>query len=458
MPGDRTRRIRVAQEFDLIVIGGGSGGIAHARRAAEYGARVAVIEYGRLGGTCVNVGCVPKKVMWYTASQMHHFDHAADYGYDVSIHGHDWAGLKSRRDAYVRRLNAIYESNLEKSGVTYIAGAGRFVDPHTVAVGDHEYRGERIVVATGGRPLVPNIPGAEHGITSDDFFELDAQPKRVLVAGSGYIAVELAGVFNALGSDVQGVIRKDSLIRSFDPMLGEELMTAMEKDGIEVETRVIPTALEKTADGLVLHAEDGRTFGPVDCVLWAIGRIPNVESLNLAEAGIEQDDQGFVPTDKLQQTNVEHIFALGDVTGRPALTPVAIAAGRRLADRLYGGMEGRHLDYALIPTVIFSHPPIGTVGMTEEQARNEYGDAVRIYTSAFTPMYYALGDKKHRSVMKLITTGAEEKIVGCHVIGEGADEMLQGFAVAIRMGATKTDFDDTVAIHPTNAEELVTMR
>jgi len=448
----------LAIEFDLIVIGGGSGGIAHARRAAEYGARVAVIEYGPLGGTCVNVGCVPKKVMWYAASHRHQFEHAVDYGYDLSVNGHDWAALKAGRDAYVERLNGIYESNLDKSGVTYVSGAANFVDDHTVAAGDDRYQAERIVVATGGRPIVPNIPGAELGITSDGFFELEQQPQRVLVAGSGYIAVELAGVFNGLGSQVQLVVRKDSIIRNFDAMLGEQLMEAMEKDGVEIETLVVPASLEKTADGLLLHAEDGRTFGPVDAVLWAVGREPNVAGLELANAGIASDDRGFIPTDKMQQTNVEHIFALGDVTGRAALTPVAIAAGRRLADRLYGDMEGRYLDYDLIPTVVFSHPPIGTVGLSEVAARAEYGDTVKVYSSGFTPMYFALGNKKQRSVMKLITVGEDEKVVGCHVIGEGADEMLQGFAVAIRMGATKVDFDNTVAIHPTNAEEFVTMR
>ena len=448
----------MSNKFDLIVIGGGSGGVAHARRAAEYGARVVVMEHGPLGGTCVNVGCVPKKVMWYTASQRHHFDHAADYGFDVSVTGHDWAALKSRRDAYVKRLNAIYESNLDNSGVTYIAGTARFIDAHTVAIGDQEYQADRFVIATGGRPLVPDIPGAGLGITSDQFFALDARPERVLVAGSGYIAVELAGVFSGLGSQTQLVVRKDSIIRSFDTMLGQELMRAMQEDGISIDTAVIPASIEETDDGLVLHAADGRSFGPVDCVLWAIGRAPNVSGLELDNAGVASDDRGFIPTDKLQQTNIEHIFALGDVTGRAALTPVAIAAGRRLADRLYGGMEGRHLDYDLIPTVIFSHPPIGSVGMTEDKARAEYGDAVTVYTSGFTPMFYALGDKKQRSVMKLITTGSEERIVGCHIIGDGVDEMLQGFAVAIRMGATKADFDDTVAIHPTSAEELVTMR
>jgi len=448
----------LSNKFDLLVIGGGSGGIAHARRAAEYGAKAAVIEHGPLGGTCVNVGCVPKKVMWYTASHLHHIEHAADYGFDVALNGHDWAALKGRRDAYVKRLNGIYASNLDKSGVSYIAGAGRFLDGHTVAVADDEYQAERIVIATGGRPSVPDIPGAELGITSDGFFALDEQPGRVLVAGSGYIAVELAGILNAMGSQTQVVIRKDSVIRGFDEMLGEQLMEAMERDGIEIATRVIPASVAASEEGLILHAEDGRSFGPVDVVLWAIGREPNIEGLDLGSAGVARDDRGFVATDKMQQTNIEHIFALGDVTGRAALTPVAIAAGRRLADRLYGGMDGRYLDYDLIPTVVFSHPPIGTVGMTEAQARAEYGDDMKVYSSGFTPMYYALGDKKQRSVMKLITAGTDERIVGCHVIGEGADEMLQGFAIALRMGATKADFDDTVAIHPTNAEELVTMR
>jgi len=448
----------VLNRFDLLVIGGGSGGIAHARRAAEYGATVGVIEYGPLGGTCVNVGCVPKKVMWYTASHAHHFAHAADYGFDIVVNGLDWATLKSRRDAYVHRLNGIYESNLDKSGVTTIVGTASFIDANTIAVDGENYHADRIVVASGGQPIVPDIPGAGSGITSDGFFELEEQPRRILVAGSGYIAVELAGVFNGLGSDVQLVVRKDSIIRSFDSMLGEQLMGAMRKDGVRIDTRVIPMSVEKTDDGLVLHAEDGRSFGPVDCLLWAVGRSPNVASLELGNAGVQTDDRGFIPTDEFQQTNIETVFALGDVTGRPALTPVAIAAGRRLADRLYGGMDGRHLDYKLIPTVVFSHPPIGTVGMTEGAARAEYGDAVKVYSSGFTPMYYALGDKKQRSVMKLIVVGDDERVVGCHAIGEGADEMMQGFAVAMRMGATKADFDDTLAIHPSNAEELVTMR
>ena len=445
-------------KFDLIVIGGGSGGLAHAQRAAEYGARAAVVEYGPLGGTCVNVGCVPKKVMWYTAQHAHHFHHAADYGFDIEIRGHDWTGLKSRRDAYIKRLNGIYGNNLDNKGVTYLSGRARFVDANTIEVEGVEYHTDRIVVATGGKPIVPDIPGAELGITSDGFFELEDRPQRVLIAGSGYVSVELAGVFNALGAETQVVVRKEGVLRSFDKMLSSELMEAMQAGGIALDTGVIPRSAEQTAEGIVLYAEDGRSFGPVDALVWAVGRSPNTETLDATRAGVQMDQKGFIPTDEFQQTNVDNIFAIGDVTGREALTPVAIAAGRRLADRLYGGMEGRHLEYRLIPTVIFSHPTIGTVGLTEDEARAEYGDDIKVYQSAFTGMYYALGDDKQRSAMKLITTGAEERVVGCHVIGEGADEMMQGFAVAMRMGATKADFDDTVAIHPTSSEELVTMR
>jgi glutathione reductase (NADPH) len=448
----------LTERYDLLVVGGGSGGLAHAQRAAEYGARAAAIESGPLGGTCVNVGCVPKKVMWYTAQHAHYFEHAADYGFDAVVRGHDWSALKTRRDAYVKRLNGIYASNLDERGIDHVAGSGKLTDTHTVVVGDREYEADRIVIATGGRPIVPDIPGAEYGITSDGFFQLDERPERVLVAGSGYVAVELAGIFNGLGSQTQVVVRKDGIIRGFDKMLGRELMDAMQKSGIAIDTGVVPAAVEKTDSGLIMTSADGRRHGPVDCLLWAVGRAPNTAGLGLENAGVDMDDCGFVTVDKYQATNVEHICALGDVTGRVALTPVAIAAGRRLADRLYGGMEGRHLDYRLIPTVIFSHPPLGTIGLNEGTAREKFGDSVKIYKSDFTAMYYALGDKKQRTIMKLITAGHDERVVGCHIIGDGADEMMQGFAVAIRMGATKADFDNTVAIHPTSAEELVTMR
>ncbi|MDG2374901.1 MAG: glutathione-disulfide reductase [Woeseiaceae bacterium] len=444
--------------YELLVIGGGSGGLAHAQRAAEYGVNTVVAEAGPLGGTCVNVGCVPKKLMWYSAHYAHQIHHVADYGFDVSVNGHDWSVLKKSRDAYILRLNGIYENNLDKRGVTHLEGHASFVDAHTVAVGDKQYTADRIVIATGGYPIVPRIPGAELGITSDGFFELEERPQRVALVGSGYIAVELAGVFNGLGSDTTVLVRKEGVLRSFDGMLREELELAMQESGIRLETGVYPSELRKTDDGIVIKGEDNREFGAYDAVVLAIGRAPNVESLNLEAAGIEQDGYGFVPTNEWQKTNVDHIFALGDVTGRDALTPVAIAAGRRLADRLYNDMTDRRLEYHTIPTVIFTHPPMGTVGLTEDEARAQYGDDVKIYESRFNPMRYAFSEEKAPARMKLIVTSDDEKILGCHVIGDGADEMLQGFAVAVRMGATKSDFDDTVAIHPTSAEEFVTMR
>ena len=446
------------KKFDLIVIGGGSAGLAHAQRAAEHGADVAVIENGLLGGTCVNVGCVPKKVMWYSASYARSVRLAADYGFDLTVNGHDWSALKQRRDAYVARLNGIYQENLDKRKVELIRGTGDFVNKNSIRVESDDYRADNIVIATGGRPIVPRIHGAELGITSDGFFELPDRPERVALAGSGYVAVELSGVFNALGSDTTVLVRKDGMLRSFDQMLRDEQHKAMQQDGIQLETGVVPHALERTSGGLKLIAEDGREFGTFDSIVWAVGRAPNTEYLRLDAAGVAADGYGFVPVDDYQATNVDNIFALGDVTGREALTPVAIAAGRRLADRLYGGMADRHLEYRFIPTVVFAHPPIGTVGMTEADARAEFGDDVRVYESRFTPMLYALGEHKEPSAMKLVTVGQEEKIVGCHVIGDGADEMMQGFSVAVRMGATKKDFDDTVAIHPTSAEEFVTMR
>lgn len=446
-------------KYDVLVIGGGSGGLAFAQRAAEYGAKAAVVEYKPLGGTCVNVGCVPKKIMWYAAHHAHGFELAKTFGFDVDVRGHDWSALKASRDAYIERLNGIYEGNLDRKDIDVIDGIARIVDRHKVDVGGTVYEADRIVIAVGGRPIVPHIHGAEYGITSDDFFELDEQPRRVALVGSGYVAVELAGVFAALGSETTVLVRKDGVLRSFDQMLRDELHLAMEDQGIRLETAVVPHALEKSGDELTLKAEDGRSFGPFDCVIWAVGRAPNTEELNLEGALIEKDGYGFIPTDKFQQTNVENVFAIGDVTGREALTPVAIAAGRRLADRLYGGMEGRYLEYHTIATVIFSHPTIGTVGLREDQARAEYGDEnVKVYRSRFNPMVYALGEHKQPSAMKLIVAGDEERVVGCHVIGDGSDEMMQGFAVAIRMGATKKNFDDTVAIHPTSAEELVTMR
>jgi glutathione reductase (NADPH) len=446
-------------DFDLIVLGGGSGGLACAQRAAEYGARAVVVESGRLGGTCVNVGCVPKKLMWNAAEISHALRDSKGYGFTFANAGHDWSSLKRGRDDYVRRLNDIYAANLERNGVTLVRGRARFTGPHSVVVGGQAYMGERIVIATGGRPLVPAIPGADLGITSDGFFELPARPARVAVVGSGYVATEFSGIFLALGSQVTLVMRGDRLLKSFDAMLGEAALRILREDGIEAVSNCWPVAARSTSEGSIeLELRDGRTIGPFECVLWAIGREANVDDLELDAAGVIRDTFGFVATDEWQTTNVPHIFAIGDVAGRFPLTPVAIASGRRLADRLHGGQSGRKLDYTNIPTVIFAHPPIGTVGLTESQARARYDEGVRVFRSAFVPMYHALTARRPRAEMKLVTVGEEERIVGCHVIGEGADELLQGFAVAVHMGATKRDFDDTVAIHPTVAEELVTMR
>jgi glutathione reductase (NADPH) len=446
------------QAFDLISIGGGSGGLACAQRAAEYGAKAAVIEPHRLGGTCVNVGCVPKKVMWNAASVALSLADAEDYGFQVTVGDNDWAALKRKRDAYVLRLNGIYERNLETKGVTYVRGAARFLDKNTVEVNGVHLRARHIVIATGGEAMVPKLPGAAHGITSDGFFSLEQRPARVAVVGSGYVACELAGAFHELGSQVELFIRKDHLLTSFDAMLGKSLLREMRALGMTIHEHVVPASVSEVSGLKTLTVADGRDFPGFDCLLWAIGRTAHVAALDLQKAGVAIDDRDFVVTDGFQNTNVPGVYAIGDVTGRAALTPVAIAAGRRLSDRLFGGKTDRRLEYSMIPTVVFTHPPIGTVGASEAEARAQYGDAVKVYIADFTPMYHALTARKTRTDMKLVCVGAEQRIVGCHIIGTGADEMLQGFAVAIRMGATKRDFDDTVAIHPTSSEELVTMR
>jgi glutathione reductase (NADPH) len=444
--------------FDLITLGGGSGGLACAQRAAEYGAKTVVIESHRLGGTCVNVGCVPKKVMWNAAGIAIALADAADYGFDVKAGANDWAALKQGRDAYVARLNGIYARNLKAKGVTHVHGPARFVDATTVLVNGERLTAPHIVIATGGVPTTPNLPGANLGITSDDFFALEQRPRRVAIVGSGYIATELAGAFQALGSEAEMFIRKDHLLSHFDVMLGKSLMREMRGQGMVIHEHFVPAAVKEQAGARTLLSQDGREIAGFDCVLWAIGRAANVADLNLEAAGVGLDDLNYVITDEFQNTNVPGVYAIGDVTGRAALTPVAIAAGRRLSERLFNGKKDLRLDYNMIPTVVFTHPPIATVGMSEVEARAVYGDAVKVYVADFTPMYHALTSRKSHTDMKLVCLGPDQRIIGCHVIGAGADEMMQGFAVAIRMGATKRDFDDTVAIHPTSAEELVTMR
>ncbi|HUO67611.1 MAG TPA: glutathione-disulfide reductase [Gammaproteobacteria bacterium] len=448
------------RRFDLIVLGGGSGGLATAQRAAEYGARVALFEPRRLGGTCVNVGCVPKKIMWYAAELAGGIERARDYGFDVRADGHDWAHLKSGRDAYVRRLNGIYQRNLDRKAITTIRAAGRFSGPRALvdANGD-AYAAEHVVIATGGYPVVPSLPGAALGITSDGFFELERRPRRVAIVGSGYVAVELGGVFNALGTETVLFVRGERLLRGFDSLLAEQLAKQMRAGGVEIVTHGLPRAVRGTAGDITLEMPDGRSYSGFETLLWAIGRVPHTASLGLERAGVEIDAAAAVVVDAFQNTSAERTYAIGDVTGRALLTPVAIAAGRRLADRVFGGQADRRLSYDLLPTVVFSHPPIGTVGLSETAARERFaGETIKVYQTEFVPMYYALGNVKPQTAMKLVTVGADEKIVGCHVIGPGADEMIQGFAVALTMGARKRDFDDTLAIHPTSAEEMVTMR
>jgi glutathione reductase (NADPH) len=358
----------------------------------------------------------------------------------------------------VLRLNGIYERNLAAKGVTYVRGAARFLDKNTVEVNGERMTARHIVIATGGQPTLPDLPGVEHGITSDGFFELERRPTRVAIVGSGYVACELAGAFHELGTEVELFIRKDHLLMSFDAMLGKSLMREMREQGIAVHHHVVPAGVREDAGLKTLTAVDGRSFPGFDCLLWAVGRSANVAALGLDKAGVAVDHCNFIITDGFQNTQVPGVYAIGDVTGRAALTPVAIAAGRRLSDRLFGNKTDRRLEYNLIPTVVFTHPPIGTVGASEAEARAQYGDTVNVYVADFTPMYHAMTTRKTHTDMKLVCAGPEQRIVGCHIIGTGADEMLQGFAVAIRMGATKRDFDDTVAIHPTSAEELVTMR
>lgn len=447
------------EDVDFLVIGGGSGGIAAARRAAQHGARTALIEGGRLGGTCVNVGCVPKKVMWNASRLAEMLDDAPGYGFSIDQSRFDWPSLKSARDAYISRLNGIYQRNLDQAGVETIAGWARFEGPHDIRVADRKIHAKHVLIATGGIPTIPALSGAELGISSDGFFALEAQPARVVIVGAGYIATEFAGVMNALGSEVTLILRKDTVLRAFDHTLREVVMSEMHTSGI----RILPqTQIDQiiSGDDARLRIEcTGEPLDSIDCLIWAIGRESNVTGLGLTEAGITTDDDGFIPTDPFQNTTTENVYAVGDVTGRQALTPVAIAAGRRLADRLFDNQPDAHLAYDNIPSVIFSHPPIGTVGLTEHEAINTFGEHnIKIYQNRFTDMYHAMTSRKPPTIVKLVTTGADEKIIGCHVVGHGADEIIQGFAVAVKMGATKSDFDNTVAIHPTAGEELVTLR
>ncbi len=447
------------RHYDAIVIGGGSGGLAFAERAAEYGRRVALIEARSLGGTCVNNGCVPKKIMWYAAQVAHAVDDARAFGIDAERGATDWRELVGRRDAYIDGIRDYWRGHVDVRGIDHIAGHARFVDARTVAVERQRLRAERIVIATGGRPIVPDLPGAELGITSDGFFALSEQPRRVAIAGAGYIGVELAGMLRALGSEVSLLAMENRVLAHFDPMIGDALGDEMRAQGIDLHTGFRIAAVERDAGELRLHGAGGEALGGFDTLIWAVGRRGNVDGLDLDHAGIDLQPGGIIPVDEFENTVVPGIHAIGDVTGKAALTPVAIAAGRRLAARLFNGQPGSRVDYGNIPSVVFAHPPVGSVGLTEAEARARFPDEpTTAYTSEFTPMRYALSAHGPRTAMKLVCVGAAETVVGIHLIGDQADEILQGFAVALKLGATKADLDATIAIHPTSAEELVTLK
>ena len=447
-------------EFDLVVIGGGSGGLAAAFRAAGHGARVAMLEPGELGGTCVNVGCVPKKAMWLAAHVAERIELGAQLGFEVPAAKLDWCEFVTHRQRYIANIHASYRRRIDDSGIMTIPMRGRLLDARTVECSDGvRLRASRIVIATGARPRRPDIPGAELGLVSDDFFNLSAAPARVAIVGGGYIGVELAGVLQALGSCVEMFVRGQRVLHGFDAELAERMQENYHQAGVVLHLGHDVRALERDGDaGVRVACADGSTSGPFDAVIFATGRQPNTEDLGLDAAGIATTASGHVHVDEWQDTSVDGVHAIGDVTDHVALTPVAIAAARRLMDRVHGGVAGARLDYANIPTVVFAHPPLGMVGLTVEQAQARHGDDVHVYRADFRDMLHALADVPQRSLFKLVCVGEERRVVGIHLLGEGADEILQGFAVALKKGITLDDLRDTVAIHPTSAEEVVLIR
>ncbi|KAI4102403.1 MAG: hypothetical protein L6R37_004414 [Teloschistes peruensis] len=467
----------ISKECDFLVIGIGSGGLAAARRASgQWGAKTIAIESNRLGGTCVNVGCVPKKITWNAAAIAETLHEAKPYGFNIKeVAPFDYKTFKHKRDEYVKKLNDIYARNLAKDKVEYIHGRASLLSQNEVEVrlddgGKETIRAKKILLATGGHPNIPKIEGAELGITSDGFFDLETMPKRVALVGAGYIAVEMAGMFHHLGSETHLFIRHENFLRPFDPMIQEKIITEYERQGIIIHRNSSQSKVERgDKDGwLKFHYADksspeGGAVMDIDCLLWAIGRSPEVSDLGLANVGVAQDERGHIIADDYQNTNIDHIYSLGDVCGKIELTPVAIAAGRQLANRLFGGPDyaDAKLDYDNIPSVVFAHPEVGSIGLSEPDAIEKYGkENIKTYKTDFTAMYYAMmpaGEKAPTSY-KIVCLGQEERVVGLHILGQGSAEMLQGFGVAVKMGARKRDFDACVAIHPTSAEELVTMK
>lgn len=441
-------------DFDLFVIGAGSGGVRAGRMAAGLGQRVGVAEERYLGGTCVNVGCIPKKLFSYAAHFAEEFEDAAGFGWTVGERRFDWRTLVANKDTEIARLNGIYQKLLDNAGATTFHGHASLVDAHTVAVGDARYSAERILVATGGWPFVPEFPGSEHAITSNEVFALDALPRRVVVVGGGYIAVEFAGIFNGLGCDTTQLYRGPLFLRGFEDDARSFLADEMRKKGVNLRFDTDVSAIEKTADGYRLTLNNGDTLD-TDLVMYATGRKPIIEGIGLENVGIETN-RGAIAVDENYRTNVPSIYAIGDVTDRVNLTPVALAEGMALVAHLYRDQE-RPVSYEYIPSAVFSQPNLSSVGYTESEAREKFGE-VTIYRSTFTPLKHTLTDNDEKTLMKLIVDSASDRVVGAHMVGPDAGETIQGLAIAMKAGATKALFDQTIGIHPTSAEEWVTMR
>ena len=442
-------------DFDLFVIGGGSGGVRGARMAAATGARVAIAESHRYGGTCVIRGCVPKKLLSYAAHFHEDFEDAAGFGWQVGEARFDWARLIANKDKEIDRLEGIYEKLLAGAGVKAFHGHARLLDRHTVEVGDQRFTARTILVATGGKPTFPLEPGWEHGISSNEAFHLKQLPKRVVVAGGGYIAVEFAGIFNGLGSAVTLVYRGPQILRGFDDDVRNTLAGEMVKKGIEVVVETTITRIEKKGEGVVVHLSDGQAI-EADAVMAATGRKPNVENLGLEEVGVARDTNGAIRVDEYSRTSIDNIYAVGDVTDRINLTPVAIQEAMAFVDTVFRDRP-RAMDHADVPSAVFSHPPVASVGLTEWQAREKCGP-LDIYRSIFRPLKHTLSGRDEKTMMKLIVAQDTQRVVGVHMVGLDAPEIVQGMAVAVKAGATKQVFDATVGIHPTAAEEFVTMR
>jgi glutathione reductase (NADPH) len=442
-------------DFDLFVIGAGSGGVRAARIAAGYGARVGICEESRVGGTCVIRGCVPKKLLSYAAHFSEEIEDAAGYGWDIPQATFDWQKLIAAKDDEIDRLNGIYLRLLDDSGVRLYQERGVLLDNNTLQLGNGTITAETILIATGGRPWVPKIPGTEHAITSDEAFHLERLPKRVAIVGGGFIACEFAGIFNGLGSEVHQLYRGDAILRGFDDDVRQFVGQEQVKKGIDLMLDTDVTAIERTEDGLVLDLADGKTL-VVDTVMYATGRVPNVRNLGLQNTDVEARAQGSVIVDEFSKTSVDNIYAVGDVTHRINLTPVAIHEGHAFADTLYGG-NPRPVNHEYVPSAVFSQPPVGTVGFSEEDACIHYGNC-EVYRSEFTPMKHTLSGRDEKMLMKLVVASESRMVVGIHIVGMDAPEIVQGFAVAVKFGLTKEQFDSTIGIHPTAAEELVTMK